>query len=341
MPTFEYKIIGSDGIPKTEVTEATSRDELATLLESDNNMILSIKEKKEGFSFEKLSESMEKITPEDLNVFTDQLMTLLKAGIPLVSSLESLVEQTEKKRFKRILRQIVDDINAGLSLSDALAKHPKVFNDLYVNMVAAGEQAGVLDDILERLGSFIEHDVTVRKNVKSAMRYPIIVMVALTIAFVLAITMVIPKFASLFKAQDMELPLPTRILIGLSDFMSSYYYVIIGTIIGLLIIFRRFISTKKGRLVWDRVKLKLPIFGKIIKKTALARFGHMLATLVQAGIQILEALTTVSKTVGNMAVAQEIKTYLRALEVAMTRRKMKLGNMKKFLQRIIRQPPSR
>jgi MSHA biogenesis protein MshG len=304
MPQFEYKIIGSDGIPLTEKVESGSREELASSLEANGNMIISIKEVRErnpfSFSFG------EQVKADEIAEFTDQLYTMLDAGVPLVASLEAIAEQWENPSFKRVIQKVIFDINSGLSLSIALARHPKFFTELYVSMIASGEKAGTVDSVLKRLSSFIERDISTRKAVKSALRYPIIVFSAMIVAFLVAITFVIPRFATLFANQGIELPLPTRILIATSNFAQNYWWVIIISIVLFVVLFNRFTATERGRLWWDGKKMAVPIFGPLITKAALARFAHTFSALTASGIQIIDALTSVSETVGNKAIGHDI-----------------------------------
>ncbi|HDR05484.1 MAG TPA: type II secretion system F family protein [Candidatus Marinimicrobia bacterium] len=304
MPQFEYKIIGSDGILLTESIEASSREELAANLEANGNMVISIKELRERSSFK--FTFGDQVKPDEIAEFTDQLSTMLDAGVPLVSSLESIAEQWENPGFKQVLQKVIFDINSGLSMSMALGRHPKYFTELYVSMIASGEKAGTVDSVLKRLSTFIERDISTRKAVKSALRYPIIVFSAMIIAFLVAITFVIPRFATLFENQGIELPLPTRILIGISNFAQNYWWLIIVSVVVFVVLFNRFTATEKGHLWWDGKKTAIPIFGPLLTKAALARFAHTFSALTASGIQIIDALTSVSETVGNKAIGHDI-----------------------------------
>ncbi|MCK5519577.1 MAG: type II secretion system F family protein [Candidatus Marinimicrobia bacterium] len=304
MPLFDYKVISNDGIPYQDTSESGSKMELMSALEGDGNTIIFIKEKKnfsiKGFDFSP------KIKPEDIAVFTDQLSTMLNAGVPLLASLEAIYEQMEHIGFKKVIAQIIKDVNGGLSLSQALLKHPKYFEKLYTSMIESGEKAGTVDSVLKRLETFIDKDITTKRSVKAAMRYPIMVFTAMIIAFIVVIVFVIPTFADLFEQQNVELPMPTKILIGISNFFSNYWYLAIIISVSIFYGFKYYINTEKGRIHWDGFKMRAPVFGALTQKSSLARFAHTLRTLSQSGIQIIDALNSVANTVGNEALRIDI-----------------------------------
>ncbi|MDD5583225.1 MAG: type II secretion system F family protein [Candidatus Marinimicrobia bacterium] len=308
MPMFEYKILGKNGVPRTETGEGPGKLEMLHMLENQGYMVLSIKEVKgksePGIKGGKTSRG--KIKAQDVAIFTDQLATMLKAGVPLVTSLETIYTQTSNEKFRNVLHAVIGDVNSGYSLSMAMQKHPKAFDSLYVNMIHAGEEAGVMDTVLTRLSNLIEADIKLRQEVKSAMRYPIIVLCVLAFAFIAAIVFIIPSFMGMFNQMGAQLPLPTRILIGISDFFRNYWWLLILILGGIVWGFRAFINTEKGRLWWDGFKMKAPVFGDLVSKTALSRFAHMLRTLTQSGIQIVDALRVVADTTGNAALSTDI-----------------------------------
>ncbi|MBU1064473.1 type II secretion system F family protein, partial [bacterium] len=231
---------------------------------------------------------------------------MLRAGIPLLTCLEVTKEQTETKKMEKIIHSLADQLNSGTSLSQAMRKYPQVFSPMYANMIGAGEKSGALDSILIRLSKFIGHEIKILDNVKSAMRYPIIVLCALIAAFIVVIVFVIPRFAGLFKSQGLELPLPTRIMIGLSDIIGNYWLLILAVLVLVVGSILFFIRTPKGQWTADFIKLNVPVFKVIFLKSAIARFAHMLETLSRGGIQIVSALETVEKTVGNLCVGRSI-----------------------------------
>jgi type II secretory pathway component PulF len=240
-------------------------------------------------------------------VFSRQLATLLSAGVPFVQSLATLEKQTENPRLKNTIVAVRTDLESGATFSDALAKHPKIFNKLYVSMIRAGETAGILDDILNRLALLAEHDAETRARVKAAVRYPLIVVVAISLAFAFLVSFVIPKFAAIFARFKTELPLPTRILIGINYVIQHYwYFIILGT--GVLVWgIVSYVRTPQGRWHWDRLKLKLPVFGVLFQKVALSRFARVFSAMQKSGISMMITLEIAAETVGNVVIARVVE----------------------------------
>lgn len=268
---------------------------------------ISIEESKElGFGLPKLFGIFNKVAIDDLNLFTRQLTTLQKAGIPLLSSLNILEKQAKNKYFKDVIKEISGLVESGSSLSDAMARYPKIFSELYVNMVKAGEASGLLDEILTRLSEFGEKEADTRSKVQVATRYPIMTLFALFVAFMIIVTFVIPKFSAVFAQFKTALPLPTRMLLGLSVFLKNYWYLAILGITGCAYLFIRYINTKDGRLRWDTVKLKAPVFGQLFSMFAMARFSRTMSILIKSGLPILQVLDLSSRTVANTLISRSI-----------------------------------
>ena len=305
MPVFQYKAMSASGGVVQDELEAPNPAAVAEKLESLGYIPLNISRKKGGSS--KLFEKKPRVKDNDIIVFTRQLVTLLKAGVPLLSALEALSEQTDNPVMREVIGKIYIDIESGISLSEALAKHPTVFEDMYVNSIRAGEMGGALDDVLLRLADLIEYDRETRSRIKSAMRYPIIVVVSLIVAVIALMMLVVPKFIDMFTQMNIELPLPTRILITIYEAMNNYWYVGIALIALMIIAFKLWVKTANGRLIWDSVKLKLPIFGPLLMKSYMSRFTRMFETLNRSGLPILQTLEIVSRTVGNAAIGREIE----------------------------------
>lgn len=307
MPTYRYKARDKFGALFSGTIETTGKDAVAVQLDNLGYIPVKIEEEREtrllGPDF---LERFQRITSEDLIIFSRQLATLISAGLPFTTSLDALIEQTENKRLKRVITQVRRDLEGGSSFSDALAKHPAVFSDLYVNMIRAGETGGVLDEILDRLATLAEHDAETRARIKSATRYPKIVVAAITVAFFILVTFVVPRFAELYAGFKAELPLPTRILIGINTFIHHYWYLALAAIVLAIVGIRQYVRTPMGRLQWDGLKLKLPVFGPIFLKTALSRFGRIFGTLTRSGLPVLQTLEIVSKTVGNVVIARVV-----------------------------------
>jgi type II secretory pathway component PulF len=251
-------------------------------------------------------ERIQRISPQDLVVFTRQLASTLDAGVPLINSLDAVAEQIGNKRFRVVVLGVKKEIEGGSTFSDALDKHHDIFSSLIINMIRAGEKAGILPSVLDRVSNLMEKDIETAEKVKTAMRYPAIVFGALAVAFVIMTVYVIPKFASFFAAFKAELPLPTRILMGVNTVISNFWYWILGVIFVLFYIFRKILATEKGRYNWDRFMLSAPIFGALFSKIYLSRFGRMLSAMLGSGIPILEALTVTAATVENKVISRVI-----------------------------------
>lgn len=306
MPTFTYKAQTKDGYPVSGIMDANSPSAVATQLDSTGYLPISITEKK-TFSFDDLSSKFERVRAEDLIFFTRQLLTIIKSGIPLLAGLKAIGQQTENKKLKNVISAIVTDVDQGNTLSGALSRHPKVFSELYINMIDAGEIGGTLNVTLERLISTLEFNRKTTANLKAAMRYPVFVVVALCVAFGVLVAFVIPQFAMIFERSTVELPMPTRIMILLNSVVQNYwYYLLFGTVF-LAVAFFLYIRQESGRLNWDHLKLKTPVLGPIFLKIYMSRFCNMLETLSRSGITIVTALELVSRSVGNEYIALKIR----------------------------------
>ena len=248
----------------------------------------------------------QKVKQRSVAVFTRQLATMIDAGLPLVQSLEVLSSQQDSKVFKNILREIREDVEGGSTFAGALKKHPVTFNELYTNLVVAGEEGGILDTILNRLASYIEKAEALKKKVKSALVYPAtIVFVAVAVVIILMV-FVIPTFETMFQSAGQSLPLPTVIVLGMSKMIKKYIIFLVPAFILLVFLFKKYYQTQNGRAVVDRLLLKLPVFGPLFRKIAVARFSRTLGTLVSSGVPILDGLAIVSRTSGNRAIETAI-----------------------------------
>ncbi|HEX9655115.1 MAG TPA: type II secretion system F family protein [bacterium] len=306
MPIFEYKAIDETGSEVNEAIEAQDAGRVAEQLDKMGYFPIRIREKGASGDIEIFS-TKKKVKQDDLIVFTKQLVTLLKAGVPLLSALEALVEQADNETLKEIVKRVYVDIESGLSFSEALGKHPKIFSDLYVNSIKAGEMGGALDEVLERLAELLDHEQVTKARIKSAVRYPIIVVVSLVLAFTALMLLVVPKFIDLFSKLGVDLPLPTRVLIGFYTALTTYWYFVVGALLILAIAFYKYIRTEKGAYQWDMFMIKVPILGPLTLKTAMSRFTRMFETLNSSGLPILQTLEISSKTVGNQVVGKEIE----------------------------------
>jgi len=249
----------------------------------------------------------DRIKLKDVSVFSRQFATMINSGLSMLRSLYILAEQTESKPLAEIVNQVRLDVERGASLSAALAKHPKAFNRLYVAMVRAGEAGGVLDSVLQRLATTIEKQVELRRKVKSAMTYPVVVSCLVLLLVTAMLVFVIPMFQSIYKQLGGTLPPPTQILIDVSNVVRKLWYVVFGGEIAAAWGFRKWINSEEGRKRWDAIKLKMPVFGGLARKTALARFGRTLSALVRSGVPILESLDIVCETSGNYVVSEAVR----------------------------------
>ena len=308
MPTYSYKVRNQTGEIISGVIDAPTTDAVAGQLFSKGYTPIRIEAEEEvKFTFEQGWQIFDRVKYEDLIVFSRQLATLVASGISFIRSLNTLSEQTKSRKLRKIIEEIRREVEGGSSFSDALAKFPKVFSPLYISMVKVGEEAGVLDDILNRLSSLLEHDATTRARVKAATRYPVIVVISLIIAFFALTTFVVPKFASLYQSSKVELPFPTLVLIFLNKTIRTYWPLLLAAIAGVIFAFRVYVKTPSGRWNLDKFKLRVPIIGSVVKKTVMSRFARIFSTLYSSGIPMLHALDIVAGTLGNIIIARAVE----------------------------------
>jgi type IV pilus assembly protein PilC len=250
-----------------------------------------------------------KVKEKDVVVFCRIFSTMINAGLPLIQCLDLLAQQEQNAAFKKIIKAVKEDVEGGASLTEALRKYPKVFNELFVNLIAAGEAGGILDVILERLSSYMEKAMKLKSKVKGAMTYPISVLVISVGVVTLLLLKVIPVFQKMFEGMGGQLPGPTQFLVDASEFAQSYWWIMAGIIVAIYIAISRFYKTEKGRWTIDSLILKAPVFGPLLRKVAVAKFSRTLSTMMSSGVPILEGLSIVSKTSGNVVVeAALVKT---------------------------------
>lgn len=314
MPQYRYKARDKDGTVHIGVLEAGKRELVADHLASAGLIPVQIDEQtSSAIDWTGLGLGLRRVSSEGLIIFSRQLATLLGAGIPLLQGLTAIELQTENPRLKRIITVIRRDIEAGKAFSEALARHPAVFSNMYVSMIRAGETAGILDEILERLAVLAEHEADMRSRVKTAMRYPLIVVVAICLAFAFLVSFVIPRFAAIFSRFKTELPLPTRILIGLNNAVHNYWHIILVAAIVVTTGVVWYLKTPSGRWQWDGFKLRLPVFGPLFQKVALSRFARVFAAMQKSGISMMLTLDIVAETVGNVVISKAVTVMKEAL----------------------------
>ena len=307
MPNYRYTAKDKTGRSVSGVSEVPDEKTLVGMLRKQDLIIISVKleKKKEQFNF-----SMKmggKIKLGELVLFSRQLATMIDSGIPLVQALEILTEQIENKSFQAIVGEVRRDVSTGSSFYEALGKHPRAFTPLFVNMVKAGESSGALDDIMERLASYLEKTDSLVRKVKSAMVYPIVVSTMAVLITLVLMVKVVPVFKSIFADFGGKLPMPTQVLINISDFLVHSFIVwTSGTAVGIFFLIR-FLKTEKGTILFDNFKLNMPVFGVIMRKVAVSKFTRTLSTLVKSGVPILNALEIVGKTAGNRIIENAVE----------------------------------
>src|SRR5919109_1321610 len=304
--TYTYKVRDRRGTLITGEIMGESQDLVLAKLREQHYIPLEVKAKSGGLKRE-FHLLPQKAKLKDLAVFSRQFATMVNSGLPLLRTLAILEEQTQSKYLGKIVGEVRLDVEKGISLSASLAKHPRAFNDLFVAMVRAGETSGTLDSVLVRLADNIEREVSLRRQIKSAMTYPIVVVVLVFLILTAMLLFVVPTFKDLYAQLGGTLPLPTRLLIAISDAVKSYFIFFIAGFVGLWFLFRRWKKSEKGRLTWDKLKLRVPIFGPLFHKSAMARFARTLSVLNRSGVRILQALDIVQDTVGNAVVANAVK----------------------------------
>ena len=306
--TYSYKVKDKAGKVHDGEMQASSQSAVAKALR-DRGFVPVVVEEKKASALQKeikIPGLSGRVKVKEVSVFSRQFATMINSGLSLLRSLTILAEQTPNRAFRDIINEVKADVEKGSSLSQALEKHPKVFPRIYSSMVKSGEVGGVLDETLERLAQTLEAQVELRSQVKSAMMYPAAVFGLVIFIVIAMLLFVVPMFESMFADFGAELPLPTRLLMGLSVIFTTYWYLAVGGSIAAIVGFKRWISTDKGRSRFDAIKLKMPIFGNLVHKTALARFSHTLAALTRTGVPILMAMDIVAETSGNAVVSRAV-----------------------------------
>jgi type IV pilus assembly protein PilC len=299
MPAFMYTARDAKGELKSATLEATSREDAISQLKKQRLNVIKIDEqtkKKKGG----------KVSMRDIVIFTRQFSTMINSGLPLVQAMGILAEQSENQNLREITKQVVFDVESGNTVADALRKHPSAFSELYVNMVAAGEAGGILDTILMRLAVFMEKNDALVRKVKGAMIYPGVIMTVAAGAIIVLLVFVIPTFQRMFAEVGIPLPLPTRIVIGMSKLLQGYWWAIAGAVVALVYMVKQYYATQDGKLVIDRLMLKAPVLGDVLRKSAVSRFTRTLGTLIGSGVSILDGLEITAKTSGNRVIQDAI-----------------------------------
>jgi len=315
MPVYAYRGKSRAGVEVRGEREADTKQALLAALRREQISPLMVKEKGKELSLPKLGG---KVKTKELAIFTRQFSVMIDAGLPLVQCLEVLAQQQENKVFAGVLQAVRTEVEGGSTLAYAMSQHPKVFDSLYTNMIAAGEAGGILDTILQRLSSYIEKAVKLRRAVQSAMVYPVAVVTIAVGVIILILWKVVPIFVNLFASLDAALPLPTRIVIASSNFVGRYIIFMVPAVVALGYGFRRYYQTPAGRMTVDGLLLKVPVLGNVLRKIAVARFSRTLSTLITSGVPILEGLAITARTAGNAVIEKAIMETRTSIEQGKT-----------------------
>ncbi len=301
MPMFEYTARNTtNGQIQKGQLDVPSQAEVSNYLRKNRLILVSVREAPKQIKFN--FSMAQRIKTRDIVIFTRQFATMINSGLPLVQSLNILAQQTENKALADVTKAVVYDVESGNTLADAFSRRPKAFTDLYVNMVAAGEVGGILDTILLRLATFLEKNDALVRKVKGAMVYPAVILSVAAIAIAVLLIFVIPVFQNMFASVNLELPLPTRIVMGMSQALINYWWALAGLIGAAVFGVKRYYATVDGRKTIDSMLLKAPVLGDMLRKSAVSRFTRTLGTLISSGVSILEGLEITAKTAGNMVI---------------------------------------
>lgn len=305
MPYFNYTIRDANGQTRSGKVEAPNAEELKKRLQAEGLQVLEVTEDRKAPRVPAGGYGRVKLT--DLAIFSRQFSTMLDAGVSLIRCLDVLQAQTNNARLRKILMDLSARVESGESLSRSMARHPKAFSQLIIGLIRAGEVGGVLEESLQRIASFLEKDVELRRKIRSALTYPVIVLLAAVGIVIFLVSWLVPQFASLFKELGIkEMPAPTQFLIDLSALFTQRWYVVIIAVVAILVAYKLFVSTRVGRRVADRVKLRVPVFGPLHHKIVMARFSRTMGTLLASGVPILQAMETVAGVVGNSVVSDAV-----------------------------------
>jgi len=314
MSTFAFKAIDLAGVPTQGELEAEDKQSVTSQLRSKGLIVLDIEEQKAANAGDILAR-FKKVKAGDLTIATRQLSTMVSSGMSLLRALYVIEEQTESEKLKETLTEVRKDVEAGISLSNALRRHPDVFNELYVAMVAAGETGGILEDTLKRVADQLEKDDALRRQVRAAMVYPVLIVSFAAIVLLALVTFLVPVFEKVFEDFGGELPAITKFTVALSHLVTDRWYLLIGGVVLAIVVFRKWKRSDRGRVQWDRFKLKVPMkIGEIVQKVALARFSRTFAGLVSAGVPMLEAIDITGRTSGNRVIEMAMENVRESVK---------------------------
>ncbi len=306
MGTYKYSAMDANGRTVTGSLEADSFELVRSKLADLSYHVLSIKQSRGGVGFKEALNNMQRVKLRDLVMFSRQFATMIDAGLSVVKCLDILQKQTRNPKMKEITGEVKRDVAGGMSLTEALQKHPRIFSPLFVNMIRSAEAGGLLDTVLDRLSGFLEKEQETRNKIKSAMTYPAVVFSFAILMLMGLLFFVLPKFKGIFETMGLQLPLTTRLMLNSSTYMKNYWYIGLVFMIGSVVVMKMLARTDKGKYAIDNAKLRLPIFGDLILKTAVSRFARTFGTLISSGVPVLRALEIVADTAGNRVVADTV-----------------------------------
>ena len=306
MAEFNCKVVTAEGVILERRVTADSVDAVYAILKEQKEQLISIKKQGLTLNLGELMKKHSKVKPKEMAIFTNQLKVMLRSGIPIIKCLDALERQASSEKFREVIKDMLQGVVGGQSLSQTMESHPKVFSNLYVSMVNAGEATGQMDNVLEQLEVFTEIDISTRSSVKKALRYPMIVFSVVMVAGFVAMTKIIPSFSKIFTQYGGELPTLTKVLIAASNFLSSYALVLIAGVMAIVFGFKAYIKTTGGAFQWDALKLKIPIVKGILVTSSMARFSLIMKTLLTSGLPIVDAMDIAKRTIGNLVYEKDI-----------------------------------
>lgn len=317
MPVYLWEVRTLKGEVKKGEQDAPDEAALRNQLRRRGYRDIKVKKKPKDL-LEYIPFFQQRVKEKEVVIFARQFSTMISAGLPIIQCLGMLASQEKNKAFAKVIQTIKEDIEGGSTLTDAMKKHPKIFDDLFVNLIAAGEAGGILDTILQRLSTYMEKSMKLKSRVKGAMTYPASVLFISIAVVVLLLLKVIPVFQKMFEGMGKALPAPTQFLVNASQFTQDYFLYMLGGMVLLVVAFTRFYRTKEGRVIVDRTILKAPIFGPLLKKVAVAKFSRTLSTMMASGVPIVEGLDIVSRTAGNVVIEEALQTTKRSISEGKT-----------------------
>lgn len=306
MPTYRYSAMDTSGRTVTGTLEADSLELVRAKLADLSYHILAIREAKSRAGFNEWFTGMQRVKLRDLVMFSRQFATMIDAGLSVVKCLDILQKQTRNPKLKDVIGEVKRDVGGGMSLTEALQKHPRIFSPLYVNMMRSAEAGGILDQVLDRLATFLEKEQETRNKIKSAMTYPAVVFCFASLMLVALLFFVLPKFKGIFETMGLDLPLTTKIMLNSSEYLRDYWYIALVVIAGMVVLAKTLSRTEKGKYAIDAGKLRMPVFGDLILKTSVSRFARTFGTLISSGVPVLRALEIVADTAGNRVISDTV-----------------------------------